>query len=82
MSAVLTTEPVFESFLSGERSRGFLHSHSYTGNPLGCAAALASLAIFSSDNVLENNRVTAAHMRRLSRSWNSIRTSPRSAKPA
>ena len=66
MSAVLTTEPVFESFLSAERSRGFLHSHSYTGNPLGCAAALASLAIFSSDDVMERNRVTAAHMRRLS----------------
>jgi adenosylmethionine-8-amino-7-oxononanoate aminotransferase len=66
MSAVLATEPVFESFLSSERSRGFLHSHSYTGNPLGCAAALASLAIFDSDNVLESNRATAAHMRRLS----------------
>jgi adenosylmethionine-8-amino-7-oxononanoate aminotransferase len=34
----------------------FLHSHSYAGNPLGCAAALASLAIFRDDRVLERNR--------------------------
>jgi adenosylmethionine-8-amino-7-oxononanoate aminotransferase len=66
MSAVLTTEAVFESFLSTERSRGFLHSHSYTGNPLGCAAALASLAIFESDDVLARNRSTAACLRSLS----------------
>lgn len=66
LSAVLTTESVFEQFLSPQRSRGFLHSHSYTGNPLGCAAALASLAIFSSDNVIENNRKTAEHLRLLS----------------
>jgi adenosylmethionine---8-amino-7-oxononanoate aminotransferase len=40
----------------------FLHSHSYTGNPLACAAALASLEIFAADKVLEKNRVLAAHM--------------------
>jgi adenosylmethionine-8-amino-7-oxononanoate aminotransferase len=40
----------------------FLHSHSYTGNPLACAAARASLAIFDADDVLAGNRVLAAHM--------------------
>jgi adenosylmethionine-8-amino-7-oxononanoate aminotransferase len=40
----------------------FLHSHSFTGNPLGCAAALASLAIFREDRTLEANRALAAHM--------------------
>ena len=59
MSAVLTTEDVFSHFLSSDRSRGFLHSHSYTGNPLGCAAALASLAIFRQDDVIRRNRDTA-----------------------
>jgi adenosylmethionine-8-amino-7-oxononanoate aminotransferase len=62
MSAVLTTQDVYESFLDASRERAFLHSHSYTGNPLGCAAALASLAIFESEPVLERNRATAATM--------------------
>jgi len=62
MSAVLTTADVYEAFLDDTRERAFLHSHSYTGNPLGCAAALASLAIFDSDDVLARNRVTAARM--------------------
>jgi adenosylmethionine---8-amino-7-oxononanoate aminotransferase len=66
MSAVLTTETVFSQFLSAERSRAFLHSHSYTGNPLGCAAALASLAIFDSDDVIRRNRDTAARISELS----------------
>ena len=62
MSAVLTTTHVYEAFLDDSRERAFLHSHSYTGNPLGCAAALASLAIFDSDDVLARNRGTAARM--------------------
>ncbi len=62
MSAVLTTAAVYEAFLDESRDRAFLHSHSYTGNPLGCAAALASLAIFESEPVLERNRSTALRM--------------------
>lgn len=62
MSAVLTTAQVYEAFLDDSRERAFLHSHSYTGNPLGCAAALATLGIFDSDDVLARNRDTAARM--------------------
>jgi adenosylmethionine-8-amino-7-oxononanoate aminotransferase len=62
MSAVLTTALVYEAFLDESRERAFLHSHSYTGNPLGCAAALASLAIFSEEPVLARNVETARHM--------------------
>ena len=62
MSAVLTTAAVYEAFLDKSRERAFLHSHSYTGNPLGCAAALASLGIFESEPVLERNRATAERM--------------------
>jgi adenosylmethionine---8-amino-7-oxononanoate aminotransferase len=63
MSAVLTTQYVYESFLDDSRERAFLHSHSYTGNPLACAAAFASLNIFSSDDVLEKNKITAQKMK-------------------
>jgi len=62
MSAVLTTQHVYESFLDDSRERAFLHSHSYTGNPIACAAALATLNIFGSDNTLEKNKITANKM--------------------
>jgi adenosylmethionine-8-amino-7-oxononanoate aminotransferase len=63
MSAVLTTADVYDAFLDPHsRERAFLHSHSYTGNPLGCAAALASLSIFETEPVLERNRATARRM--------------------
>ncbi|NND45588.1 MAG: adenosylmethionine--8-amino-7-oxononanoate transaminase [Xanthomonadales bacterium] len=64
MSAVLTRESVYAAFYDEYTSlRGFLHSHSYTGNALACAAALATLEIFESEPVLENNAKTAAVMR-------------------
>ncbi|MFT4248992.1 MAG: adenosylmethionine--8-amino-7-oxononanoate transaminase [Pseudomonas sp.] len=65
LSAVLATQELYEAFLDDSRERAFLHSHSYTGNPLACAAALASLDIFASDGVIERNRATAETMRRL-----------------
>jgi adenosylmethionine---8-amino-7-oxononanoate aminotransferase len=65
LSAVLASEAIYQSFLDTRRERAFLHSHSYTGNPLACAAALATLAIFDSDDVLAGNRHRAAQMARL-----------------
>ncbi|KAF1686498.1 adenosylmethionine--8-amino-7-oxononanoate transaminase [Pseudoxanthomonas broegbernensis] len=65
LSAVLATQMLYDGFLDDSRERAFLHSHSYTGNPLACAAALASLDIFASDGVLERNRATAARMAEL-----------------
>ncbi|WP_415254192.1 adenosylmethionine--8-amino-7-oxononanoate transaminase [Thermomonas sp.] len=62
LAAVLATQAIYDGFLDDSRERAFLHSHSYTGNPLACAAALASLAIFDSDDVLARNRITAAKM--------------------
>ena len=56
LSAVLTTDKVYQAFYDNSTVRGFLHSHSYTGNPLACSAALATLAIFETDNVLQNNQ--------------------------
>ena len=64
MSVVLTTDDVYAAFYDDfTRLTAFLHSHSYTGNPLACAAALATLDIFESDAVLERNRGLAAAMR-------------------
>jgi adenosylmethionine-8-amino-7-oxononanoate aminotransferase len=61
LSAVLTTEPVYQAFYHDDTARGFLHSHSYTGNALACRAALAVLDIFEQDDVIAANRVKAAY---------------------
>ena len=61
LSAVLTTEAVYESFYDDDSARGFLHSHSYTGNPLACRAALATLDLLD-DAQIERNRDTAASL--------------------
>ncbi|WP_324779925.1 adenosylmethionine--8-amino-7-oxononanoate transaminase [Thiobacillus sedimenti] len=60
LSAVLTTDEVYAAFYGDDTARGFLHSHSYTGNPLACRAALAVLDIFEQDDVLAANRAKAA----------------------
>ncbi|ODV28061.1 MAG: adenosylmethionine--8-amino-7-oxononanoate transaminase [Rhodanobacter sp. SCN 68-63] len=65
LSAVLTTQHVYEAFYAEYAAgKAFLHSHSYTGNPLACSAALATLAIFRDEPVLERNRALAAHLAR------------------
>ena len=53
LAATLTTETIYQAFLGGP-DRTFSYGHSYTANPLGCAAALASLEIFESESVLAN----------------------------
>jgi adenosylmethionine-8-amino-7-oxononanoate aminotransferase len=55
LSAVLTTDAVYDAFYDDQVARGFLHSHSYTGNPLACRAALATLEIFEQQDVLAGN---------------------------
>ncbi|MBX9401911.1 adenosylmethionine--8-amino-7-oxononanoate transaminase [Lysobacter sp. BMK333-48F3] len=64
LAAVLTTQSIYDGFLDDSRERAFLHSHSYTGNPLACAAALATLDIFRDDDVVVRNRAIAARMAR------------------
>jgi adenosylmethionine-8-amino-7-oxononanoate aminotransferase len=59
LSCVLTTDAVYAAFYDDDVARGFLHSHSYTGNPLACAAALAVLDIFRDDDVIVRNRERA-----------------------
>ena len=62
LSLVMTRNRIYQTFYSDSVARGFLHSHSYTGNPLACRAALATLAIFEEDDVLAQNKWRAQRM--------------------
>ncbi|EDN70656.1 truncated adenosylmethionine-8-amino-7-oxononanoate aminotransferase [Beggiatoa sp. PS] len=69
LSVVLTTDNIYQAFYDDYTTlKAFLHSHSYTGNPLACRAALATLDIFAQDNVIENNRKLAQVMNEATRS--------------
>jgi adenosylmethionine-8-amino-7-oxononanoate aminotransferase len=59
LSVVLTTDGIYDAFYEDEVTAGFLHSHSYTGNPLACSAALATLDLFEHEGVIDSNRATA-----------------------
>jgi adenosylmethionine-8-amino-7-oxononanoate aminotransferase len=64
LSVVLCGETIYGAFYDDySKLTAFLHSHSYTGNPLACAAALATLQIFRDEPVLDNNRELAHCMR-------------------
>ncbi len=63
LSVVLTGESIYHAFYAEySAQRAFLHSHSYTGNPLACAAGCATLELFATTPVLENNRRLAQHL--------------------
>jgi adenosylmethionine-8-amino-7-oxononanoate aminotransferase len=55
LAATLTTDRIYDAFL-GDSGKTFHHGHTYTGHPLGCAAALASLDIFEREGVLDSLR--------------------------
>jgi adenosylmethionine-8-amino-7-oxononanoate aminotransferase len=59
LSVVMSTDAIYRAFYDDDVARGFLHSHSYTGNPLACRAALATLDIFEQDRVIAANRAKA-----------------------
>ncbi|KAA3655364.1 MAG: adenosylmethionine--8-amino-7-oxononanoate transaminase [Proteobacteria bacterium] len=62
LSLVLSTDAIYDCFYDDDVHRGFLHSHSYTGNPLACRAALATLDIFKADDVINANTVRARQL--------------------
>jgi len=66
LSVVMTRDEIYRAFYGDEMASGFLHSHSYTGNPLACRAALATLDIFAGDDVLAANRGKAAYLNEIS----------------
>ena len=62
LSLVMTRDDIYQTFYDRDVGRGFLHSHSYTGNPLACRAALATLDIFRDDDVLASNRLRSTKL--------------------
>jgi adenosylmethionine-8-amino-7-oxononanoate aminotransferase len=62
LSVVLTRDDIYQAFYDDDLARGFLHSHSYTGNPLACRAALATLDLFDTEGVIESNRSRSARL--------------------
>jgi adenosylmethionine-8-amino-7-oxononanoate aminotransferase len=66
LAATLTTERIYEAFLGEHHElKTFFYGHSYCGNPLGCAAALANLEIFEEENTLEAVKEKIALLREL-----------------
>ena len=70
LAATLTTQPVYDAYL-GEYAefKTFFHGHSYTGNPLGCAAAIANLEIFKKEKVLARIQPKIAFVKEKLESW-------------
>ena len=60
LSLVMTRDSIYKAFYDEKITKAFLHSHSYTGNPLACSAALATLDIFRDDQVLSANKILSS----------------------
>ncbi len=69
LSVVMTTDNIYNAFYCDyNEHKAFLHSHSYTGNPLACSASLATLEIFEQNDILGENRKKSAYiMKKLKR---------------
>ncbi len=65
LSCVLSSDEIYAAFYEDDPRRGFLHSHSYTGNALACRAACSVLDLFERDNVVAANAVKAARFTQL-----------------
>lgn len=73
LSVVMTTMDVYNAFYCDyEENKAFLHSHSYTGNALACAAANATLDIFEDEQVIEKNRELSRYMGEKLRSFETL----------
>jgi adenosylmethionine-8-amino-7-oxononanoate aminotransferase len=72
LSVTLTSDEIYHAFYDDSVARGFLHSHSYTGNALACSAALATLAIFEQDDVLSKNQAKTAYINSKICTWHDL----------
>jgi adenosylmethionine-8-amino-7-oxononanoate aminotransferase len=68
LAATIVTDRIAQAFRGGARERAFFHGHSYTGNPIACAAANASLEIFATEPVFERiAAIERVHIERLAK---------------
>ena len=65
LGATAATEAIYDAFRSEDRTKTFFHGHSFTANPIACAAALASLDLFDEDSADDRIRIEVAHARHL-----------------
>jgi len=64
LAATLTSEEIFAAFLGEYKEfKAFFHGHTYTGNPLGCAVALANLELFEREKIIEQMKPKIAYLR-------------------
>ncbi|MBI2264034.1 MAG: adenosylmethionine--8-amino-7-oxononanoate transaminase, partial [Armatimonadetes bacterium] len=74
LAATITTERIYEAFLGEfEEMKTFFHGHSYTGNPLACASAIANLEVFEAERTLEHVRKAAVFLHREMESFHRLR---------
>ena len=70
LAATLTTQKIYDAFLGDyDEFKTFFHGHSYTGNPLGCAAAIANLEIFEKEGVLKKLQSKILFMKKKIAPW-------------
>lgn len=63
MAITVTTQAIYDAFYADySEGKAFMHSHTYSGNPLGCACALAVQKIFCEENILENAQKRAVYL--------------------
>ncbi|HUL42509.1 MAG TPA: adenosylmethionine--8-amino-7-oxononanoate transaminase [Burkholderiales bacterium] len=67
LSVVMCTDAIYRAFYDDEVGRGFLHSHSFSGNALACCAANATLDIFEQDQVIQSNYAKSAQFTKMAR---------------
>jgi len=71
LGLTIASQEIYNAFLSVDRAKAFLHGHSFTGNPLSCAAVCASLDLFEKESTWENIRMISASNSRFSQELHS-----------
>jgi len=68
LGATSCTQEIYDAFLSGDKNKTFFHGHSYTANPIACAASIAALTIYQKSNLIEKSQKKIAYFRKATES--------------